>query len=194
MQQEIISYILGHKVELLGAILTLLCVWLNTKVSIWGWIVGIVSTSCYTWVSFEAKLWAFGLLNLLFVLLCCYGWWHWFFGHSQTNNSLPISTTKPRLLIFYILWGCFFSVLIGFLLHYAGGSSPYFDAPVFAFSLVAQYLLTQKKVENWLFWIVINAVSIVMFITLQYWVSAMLYFLLFLLAIRGYIDWKQAKT
>lgn len=191
MQQAIVSYILGHKIELTGAILTLFCVWLNTKASIWGWVVGIGSTACYTWVSFEAKLWAFCLLNLLFVLLCVYGWWHWLFGRSQPNSPLPISSTAPRLLGFYVILGCFFSILIGLLLHYTGGSSPYFDAPIFAFSLVAQYLLTQKKVENWLFWIVINAVSVLMFITLQYWVSAMLYFLLFLLAIKGYGDWKK---
>ncbi len=187
-------YLTQNALELTGALLTLVCVWLNTQANSWGWGVGIAATCCYTWVAFQGKIWGFCVLNVFFALLSAYGWWHWLFYQSTTDpikQTLPITSLPFQSLSLFVAIGFLGTVGIGLFLQWAGGASPWLDAPIFAFSLVAQYLLTQKKVENWLFWIGINALTVVLFVYLQYWVSAVLYALLFLLAMKGYADWRK---
>jgi nicotinamide mononucleotide transporter len=188
--QTSLLYCQQNGLELTGATLTLLCVWLNTQASSWGWAVGIVATACYTYLSFEAKLYGFCLLNCLFVLLSLYGWWHWLWG-SQTSAGLLISRVQPAILGYLLLLSALLSLIFFAVLQKFGGSLPWLDAPIFAFSLLAQYLLAQKKLENWILWAFVNAVTTLLFGYLQYWISAVLYLLLFFLALKGYRDWKS---
>lgn len=203
MLQLIYDYISNNTIEVIGAVLTILCVWLNTKANIWGWFVGILGTICYIYVSYSTQLWGFCLLNIFFLAISVYGLWNWKYGTEnkiQTNEIqireitiLPITHTNTITLIILISLGIILSGIFSYILIQADSSSPYFDAIIFAFSIIAQGLLANKKIENWLFWIVINLLTVMMFLQLKIWISAILYVILFILAIRGYLEWIEIK-
>ncbi len=203
MLELIYDYFSKNTIETVGAILTILCVWLNTKANIWGWFVGILSTICYIYVAYSTQLWGFCLLNIFFLAISVYGLWNWKYGTEnkiQTNEIqtseiqiLPITHTPATTFIILIGFGTILSGVFSYILIQTGSSSPYFDAIIFAFSIIAQGLLANKKIENWLFWIVINLLTVVMFLQLKIWITAILYIMLFILAIRGYLEWIEIK-
>jgi nicotinamide mononucleotide transporter len=202
MLQIISDYLSKNPIEALGAILTILCVWLNTKANIWGWFVGIISTICYIYVAYAAQLWGFCLLNIFFLAISLYGLWNWKYskqGESKGENIenidnkniiLPITKTTTKTIIILLVIGVILSLIFNEILSKTGNPAPFFDAIIFAFSIVAQGLLANKKIENWIFWILLNIATVLMFYSLQYWISAVLYAILFVLAIKGYYEWK----
>jgi nicotinamide mononucleotide transporter len=197
----IFDYIQQNTIEVFGAIFTILYVWLNAKENIWSWFFSILGTFCYVYLAFIAKLWGFCLLNIFFLVISVYGWWQWQKAekiknlptqvHLPAQTQLVISYTNPLFIIQLLFIGAFFTLLFFYFLKQTNNASPLFDAFIFAFSMIAQFLAAKKKVESWLLWIVINLITVLMFWTLGYWVSVGLYTILFFLAMQGYLLWKE---
>jgi nicotinamide mononucleotide transporter len=81
---------------------------------------------------------------------------------------------------------------MGFLLQkYTEASLPYWDATTTAYSVIAQWLLARKKLENWLFWIFINVLCVGIYYVKDLTATAILYFVLLLIAIKGYAQWRE---
>ncbi len=187
---EIIAYLQKNYLEIIGTVLSLICVWLNTKAHIGGWAVGILATAVYSVVAFQAQLYGFFTINIFFLVLSVYGWIYWLVG-KNTENELPITTLKTQELLLYLVVGGLATFPFAYLLQYFGGKMVWIDATTTAFSVIAQWLLARKKIENWLFWLVINFCYIIMFIISTHWISMFLYVCLFVLAIQGWLTWKK---
>lgn len=190
---SISNYILQNYVEVIGAILTIIYVWLNIKENAWNWFFCILGTFCYIYVAYSAKLWGFCLLNIFFVLVSIYGWWNWRFGNKNAVDTLAITKSSASYLLKNLVIGVILTIFFALILSKTGNPAPFFDAFIFAFSLIAQVLSAQKKLESWLFWIAINLITCVMFSFLAYWTSVIVYVILFFLAIQGYSQWKQEQ-
>jgi nicotinamide mononucleotide transporter len=106
---------------------------------------------------------------------------------------LPISTInniKTWIIIAIITVGTFF--LIGFILaNYTDSNVPWWDAFTTALSFVATWMLARKKIENWIFWIVVDATSVALYIYKQLYPTTILFVLLTFLAVVGYIQWRK---
>jgi nicotinamide mononucleotide transporter len=187
---EIIAYLQKNYLEIIGTVLSLICVWLNTKAHIGGWVVGILATAVYAAIAFQAQLYGFFIINIFFLVLSVYGWLYWLIG-KNTDNELPITTLKTQEVILYLVVGGLAILPFAYLLQYFGGKMVWIDASTTAFSVIAQWLLARKKIENWIFWVVINFCYVVMFIASNYWISMCLYVCLFILAIQGWLTWKK---
>jgi nicotinamide mononucleotide transporter len=148
----------------------------------------MISTFCYIYVAYTLHVWGFAILNIFFLLLSMYGLWNWKYG-NKTSVELAITTTNIQNMVLIIVLGILLTVIFYYILAKTGSASPTLDAFIFAFSMIAQGLLANKKIENWIFWIVINAITVYMFYSLATWISAGLYAILFVLAIRGYREW-----
>lgn len=190
MWQSIVDYFYRNPVESAGALLTVICVWLNTRQSIWGWITGIAAIGCYIWVFYEVYLLGDFLLNIYFLILSIYGLYNWRYGKGK-HEKLPVTQLTRRQLVIYVIVGLAAAFIFGEILaRYTSASLPYWDATATSFSVLAQWLLAEKKLENWLFWIFVNILYIGIYFAKDLLASAAVYAVLLVLAVKGYRKWK----
>ncbi len=187
---SVIDYFYNSPIELLGAVLTVVCVWLNTRQNIWGWPIGILSIICYIWVFYEVYLLGDFLLNIYFLLLSIYGWYNWLYGKGK-EEKLPVTALPFQQLVTYIIVGSVAAFIFGEILaRYTTASLPYWDAITTSFSVLAQWLLAKKKIENWIFWIFVNVLYIGVYFVKDLFASSLVYVILLALAVKGYQHWK----
>jgi nicotinamide mononucleotide transporter len=192
--QNILSYLQANYLENLAIISTLICVWLNTKQNIWGWPWAIVSSVFYGIIFYKEALYSDMELQIVFIIISVYGWWQWLNG-SVVKDNLPVTNTPKNELIILALILALFAWLSG-LLHskYTDASMPYFDSTLTATSLVAQWMLAKKYLQNWALWMVANIGYVGMYFSKNLTGTSVLYIFLFGLAIKGYLDWKKTMV
>lgn len=179
-------------VEIIAAVITAYSIWLATKENVLYWPTGIVSLVMYTWTFYNAKLYGESILQVVCLVLMIYGWYEWLRG-GKGHTELPVSKTPGRAWPLLFLAGIAGSVLSALLMRrFTDNPAPAIDASILAFSLVAQLMTARKWIENWIFWIVINVVSIYLYIDRKLYPTAVLYVVLLLLAFDGYRKWKRS--
>lgn len=192
--QEIIEYLRINYLENIGIVSTLICVWLNTKQNIWGWPWAILASIVYGIIFYQAKLYSDMELQIVFAIISIYGWWQWVNGGSE-KNSLNATKTPKRILIILAILIVLFACTSGYLHNkYTDASWPYFDSTLTAISLIAQWLLARKHIENWILWIIANIGYILMYFSKNLFGTSVLYLLLLVLAVKGYFDWQKSMV
>ncbi len=190
--QEIVNYFTQNWLENLGILSTLICVYLNTKQNIWGWPWAILASAVYGLVYFKAKLYSDMELQIIFIVISAYGWWQWLYGGGAKNN-LPVTNTPRKYYIWLLAIILIFAWLSGYLhSKFTDASLPFADSLLTAISLVAQWLMARKYVENWVLWIGANIGYIFMYFTKGLSGTSVLYIILLALAIMGYADWRKS--
>jgi nicotinamide mononucleotide transporter len=186
---------LGHamsKIEIIAAVITAISIWLATKENIWYWPTGIVSLVLYTWTFYQAKLYGETILQIVCLVLMIYGWYEWLFGGSQ-HTELPVTLTPRRAWLPLLVSGAAGSIGAALLMRrFTDNPSPWIDASILAFSLVAQLMTARKWLENWTLWIIINVISVFLYIKRHLYPTAVLYVVLLILAVAGYRQWKRS--
>jgi nicotinamide mononucleotide transporter len=98
----------------------------------------------------------------------------------------------PLQRIAWLMIGMWVYLMVAFLLYfYTDASLPWVDSLVAVFSLIANWLLARRKIENWVIWIVLDVIYIALFASKGLYLSSGLYFILLVLAIKGFRDWKK---
>ena len=148
----------------------------------------------YAIVFYEAKLYADMGLQVVYVALSVYGWYEWLHG-GENRTELHVTRTGPRLGALLALIAVAGSVLLGTLLHRATDASlPFMDSALSSTSLVAQWMMTKKKLEHWLVWSAVDVLYIGMFSYKGLYLTAALYAVFLALAVRGYGEWRRSMT
>ena len=180
--------------EIVAALFGVVSVFLSVRQNIWSWPTAIVNVGLYIFVFYDSKLYADTGLQVVYVALNAYGWYHWLCG-GKNRTELPVTRTRVRvglLLSGLVVAG---TVLIGTLLtRNTDAALPYLDALTTSTSLVAQWMMTRKLLENWLVWVAVDVVYIGMYINKSLYVTAVLYFIFLLLSIMGFIQWRRALS
>ena len=179
--------------EWFGVITGSLCVYLAVKQNILNWPVSILSVITYIYIFYNAKLYGDTILQFYFLFTAVYGWFYWRFGENKSLKSARsiVKVTQQEWAIIIPLT-IILSALIGFLLdEYTDTDVPYYDAFCTILSFIAQFLMTRKKLENWLIWIIVDILYIPLYIHKGLLATALLYFLFLFIAIKGYLDWKK---
>lgn len=178
-------------IELVAAVITAYSIWLATKENIWYYPTGVVALVLYTWLFFQARLYAESVLQVVCLGLLFYGWYKWLHGGEQTAE-LPVTKTPRWAWIAGLSCGLIGSaIVIAIQLRWTNNPSPYVDSSLFAWSLVAQWMTDRKWIENWIGWLLINTVSVPLYVSRHLWVTAILYVALWLLAVEGYRKWRK---
>ena len=178
--------------ELVAVVVTLLSIWLATKENIWYYPTGLVALVMYTWLYYSARLYAESLLQVICFVLMVYGWYEWLHGGAH-RTELPVTRTPRWAWIAGIASGLAASALtIAVQRTFTDNPNPYVDSSLFAWSLVAQWMTARKWIESWIFWLVINTVSVPLYVTRDLWITAILYLGLWILAIFGYRAWRRS--
>lgn len=180
--------------ELFAALIGAISVWLSVRQNIWSWPTAIVNVVLYAIVFYEAKLYADMGLQVIYAILSIYGWYEWLYG-GEGRTELHVSRTGPRLGALLALIAAAGSAVLGAFLHRATDAAlPFMDSFLSSTSLVAQWMMTKKLLENWLVWIGVDVLYVGMFIFKGLFLTAGLYAVFLALAVKGYIDWRRSMA
>ena len=185
-------------VELAGFVLSLAMVYCNIKEIHWGWPLAILSSALYGLVFWNSQLYGEASLQVMFILGAFWGWHQWRKG-TQSNNpemqkasALQISQLsrieiKQTAAATLLAW----PVLAYFLKRYTDSDVAIWDALVTSLSLLGQYLLAKKKIENWWVWLVVNIITVGLMLMKSLWLTALLYVLFAILSYIGLKAWRS---
>ena len=178
--------------ELFAALLGAVSVWLSVRQNIWSWPTAIVNVVLYSIVFYEAKLYADMGLQVIYAILSISGWYEWLYGGAG-RTELHVARTGPRLAALLALIAAAGSGILGVFLHRATDAAlPFMDSFLSSTSLVAQWMMTKKLLENWLVWIAVDVLYVPLLIYKSlYWFAA-LYAVFLVLAVLGYRDWRRS--
>lgn len=180
--------------ELVAAIIGATSVYLSVRQNIWSWPTAIVNVALYAVVFYQARLYAEMGLQVIFGVLSVYGWYQWLHG-GENRTELRVTRTSRQLgavLAGIALTG---GLTLGLILQATTNASlPILDSFLASTSLVAQWMMTRKKLENWLVWIGVDVLYVGMFAYKGLHVTAVLYAVFLALAVRGYADWRRSMS
>ncbi len=193
MLNQILLWITQNYIELLGLVFGLLYIVFSIKENIWCWPVGFITSALYIYVFFNTKFYADMGLQVYYLLVSVYGWYHWMFGSkSRKQDDLKISRTKARIAVYLSLAFIILFVLISYILvNFTDSEVPYWDAFTTAASFVATWMLARKLIEHWIIWVVVDTVSLGLYIYKGLYPTVILFAVYTLLAILGYVAWKK---
>lgn len=181
-----------NRIELLATVLTILSVWLSTREKIASWPTALVGVSLYFAVFLQARLYAAMGLQVFYFSFSVYGWYQWKCGGTN-RSELHVSRATRRHALWLIPLAVLGAGALGLALDRSTDAAlPWVDAAVASTSLVAQWMMTRKLLENWIIWIAVNIVSIPMYLSQGLYPTAALYGVLLVLAIQGYLQWHRS--
>ncbi len=184
--------------ELFAALLGIISVWYARKENILVFPFGIANVLIYVYICLDARLYANAGINAIYFLSNTYGWFMW----SRTNENderLQITrNTKKQNWISWISVAIIY-ILVLYLLRWANRADigyiqsyvPFVDSFNAAFFLVATVLMALKKVENWIFWIIGDVISIPIYASQGLYFTSGQYAVFLVLAILGWREWKR---
>jgi nicotinamide mononucleotide transporter len=178
--------------ELVAVIFGIVSVYLSTRENILSWPTAIVNVSLFTVLFFRSGLYSDTGLQVVYFVLSIYGWYEWLYG-GKGKTPLSVSKTKPRTWM--ILAGL--GVITWFTLstitkRLPGTALPHLDAATTTISLIAQWMMTRKLLENWLLWVGVDVVYVGMFIYKGLYLTAFNYAVYLIIAAMGYFAWKKS--
>jgi len=179
-------------IELAAVVLTFVSVALSITENIWTWPTGIASVLVYAVVFYHSRLYANMLLQFVYVGFSIYGWYEWLYG-GENKSELRVSKTPLRTMALGVIIAVVALIAFGyFSQRYTNASLPFADNALTSFSLLAQYLMTKKHLENWHFWIAVDVGYIAMFLYEHLYLSAVLYAAFIALCIAGLLEWRKS--
>ena len=185
------SEIFHSPLETVGTLFGIANIILLVRRSIWNYPAGILSVGLLGYVFLHTALFSDTLLQVFFVVVQIVGWVAWL-RHREPGGELIVARMKGREILFALTIMLLFAGLLGAgMQHYAHAAYPFWDATVASASVVAQLLLTWRKVENWLWWIGSNVISIVIYNLKGLHILAGLYLFYLVMSTLGFIEWRK---
>lgn len=179
--------------EVFANIFNLISVFLANRNSVHTWWIGIIGGVLYGVMFYEVKLYADVILQVFFILTNLYGWWAWLHGGAE-RKELPITRIAVKSLILFALLAIVLTIGHGFLLHtMTDASFPFIDSTVLVLSIIAQFLLMRRKLESWIFWIIVDAIAVPLYGAKGLYLTSAIYFLFLLNAAWGLINWHRIR-
>lgn len=187
--------------EYFGVITGLLYLLLEIRQHKAMWVVGFLTSLVYVFVFFYSKIYADMGLNIYYTTISIYGFWKW----AQTSKATaPSKTTSDIILYRHItrslsgrialtilsIWGLLYYVLHNF----TDSPIPIGDAFTTSVGIVATWMLARRIIEHWIFWVVVNFVSVYLYYQRELYPTMFLYICYAILAIAGYYTWKKKGT
>ena len=178
--------------ELVAVVLSLAMVGCNLRINPLGWPLAIAASALYALLFVHSKLYGEAALQLVFITLGAWGWWQWLRGTTAAGERLPVRVLSWRqrglaLAVTAAGWP-----LLGWMLsRWTDSDVPYLDALPTVGSLVGQYLLARKWLDNWAVWLLVNLFSVVLFASKGLWLTVALYAVFAALSVVGWRAWAR---
>lgn len=196
----VIGYPLSY-IELVGTILYLWSVWLIARRRIWTWPIGIVAVILYMLIFYQIRLYSDALEQVFYLIASVYGWWHWLRSPREGSTIVSVTYSNRRAILAWLLASVVLGIALGAFMSRAhtllpgifpeAASVPFLDALTTIGSFSAMWLLARRRIESWLYWIVIDVVGIGLYYVKGVRFIALLYVVLLGLAIKGFYSWSR---
>ena len=187
--------------ELFAVIFGVVSVWFARNENILVFPTGIINVLLFIYIFFSARLYANAGINVLYLATNIYGWYNWS-RKKEDESAVKITRTTGEQNFLIILFAIAFYVAVLFLLRwynradleYVNSYVPWIDALNTSVFLCATILMTVKKLENWVFWILGNVISIPITISQGLYFTGIQYAVFLILALSGYVEWRKKVT
>lgn len=168
-------------------------VYYSIKENIWVYPTGIISTLIYVWICFHYKLYADMGINAYYFSMSIYGWYVW--THPKEGETvLPVTWLKPSGWVFSIVLFLFsYGALYLILSQFTDSDVPYWDSFTTASAFVGMWLMAKKKVENWIFWIITDLVSVPLYFYKGLILTSFQFMFFTVLATIGLLAWIKSE-
>ena len=178
--------------EIVAVVLALVMVGCNIREIHWGWPLAIVSSVMYFALFWRSRLYGDAALQIFFAVVAFWGWFQWLRGARADGTSLTVARLTRRGLLYTVAACAVLWPITGWFLNtFTDTDVPWWDAFPTAVSLVGQFLLGRKYLENWAVWIVVNVVSVGLFAYKGLWLTVGLYAVFIALSVAGWQAWKR---
>jgi nicotinamide mononucleotide transporter len=200
---SVLGYQLSY-IELFGTVLTLWSVWLVAKRRIWTWPVGMVSVVLYMLLFYQIRLYSDALEQVYYLGASVYGWYAWTRSPTADGRILNVEFSSTRWLIGWVLITLVLGFVLGAFMSNADNlfprifpepaSYPYLDALTTIMSFTAMWLLARRRIESWIYWIVVDVIAVGLYYAKAVKFVALLYVILLFLASKGLLSWMKTRS
>lgn len=190
-------------IEILGVVFGLGYIFFATKNSQWCWPLGIIGSILSIWLFIQfSQLYSEALLSFYYVIMGFYGWWVWKQQDQSKSDNADLEPKKEGSFIHAMSWMLHGKIIAlgvagAFALYYLvnlalpDAEKPLFDAFTTAFSFLATWLTARRLLENWIYWVVIDACTVVLYLSRDLYFYAGLMGVYTIIATFGYLNWKR---
>ena len=177
--------------EILASLLGITYVILAARESQWCWPFAFASTLIYTVLFWEGQLPMQAIMNFYYMGMAIYGYLLWQ-RHGLQEDELAITSWSLLEQSIFIGVGSLLTLELGqYLIQIGYSNNPFLDAGVMVFSIMNTFLMVKKVLQNWLYWIVIDAAAIVLYAQNGYYATIVMYCIYLILAVIGLITWQK---
>ncbi|CAM3872790.1 nicotinamide riboside transporter PnuC [Flavobacterium branchiophilum] len=178
--------------EITAALLGLASVWFSKKNNILVFPTGLVNTAIYAYLFWKWSLLGDSMINVYYFVMSLYGWYLW--QQKSNQADLPVtmmdkSDRQKAVLLF--LGALVFVITVYIFVHKLTNWMSYVDTLITGLFFVGMWLMAKKKIENWLFWIVGDIISVPLYFIKGYTVTSLQYFIFTIIAFYGFLEWKK---
>jgi nicotinamide mononucleotide transporter len=184
-------------VELLATLFGLVSVFLASRSNVLTWPTGILNECSLFILFFQIQLYADMFLQVFFLVVTLYGWYYWSKHEAQKDTVVVGQKALLKLLILLVFSTIFMGSVVAQLHNFLPmifqkqAASPYIDSFVTTASIIATFLLAKKILQTWVFWIIIDVVSIGLFFSRGIYFLALEYAIFLVIAFYGYFYWRK---
>jgi len=178
--------------EILAVVMAVVYLVLAIRQNIWCWAAAAVSTLLYLFIMYQARLYMESVLQVFYLVMAAYGWHQWRRG-GPDGNELKVSTWPLRYHLFAIGLVLILVFISGELLtRYSNAALPFLDSLTTWGAVVATFMVTRKILENWIYWFVIDSVSIALYLNRDLFFTAALFTVYLVMIVIGYRTWRAS--
>jgi len=175
--------------EIVAVLAAMLYLVLAIRENIWCWFFAFISTALYIYLFHSVALLSESLLNVYYLIMAVYGWYQWRYGNHQHERHI-ISWTLKRHVVLIILTGLTVPIL-GYVTSQYNATMPYLDAFTTCFAVVATIMVAHKVLENWYYWLIIDALSVYIFASKGLYLTALMFVVYVVLVVFGWLRWNK---
>ena len=189
------NWLLAHYIEIVGVVFSVIYLLFSIRQNILLWPTGMISAILYMVVFFQAKFYADMGLNVYYFFISIYGWIVWQKGKGDSGRQSIIRRIQWKQGLILTGLTALAFVGIGLILdRYTDSPIPYWDALTTAMSFTATWMLARKILEHWIIWIIVDAISMGLYLYRGLYPTMILFAIYTTMAVIGYLEWKKSQS
>lgn len=182
--------------EITAVVFGLLSVWFAKKNNILVFPTGLINTSIYVFLLWKWSLLGDMMINAYYFIMSLYGWYHWTRkkGDEAEFPIARITTAEKKTAVYLFLTTIAFVVVVYLFFNKFTNWMSYLDTFITGIFFVGMWLMAKRKIENWIFWIVGDLISIPLYFAKGYTFTSLQYLIFTIIAFYGYLEWKKISN